>query len=464
MKVINIMNFVRRCDPRIEDSEDILYETTRRELELVRELRLPSTFLLQYDALTDRRYQELFSGAGQDLELGLWLEIVRPLTDAVGLHWRGREGWAWDWHVVPGFSMAYTPADRRRIVDECMNRFREVFGVYPRTVGSWLLDTVTASYLLEKYHISALAICRDQTNTDAYTLIGGYFNQAYYPSKKNIFTPAQSSEMQLNVPVFRLLGPDPVHNYDNERYLHGPGSRKYRDGEVPRGCYTIEPVWGVGSDPEVMDWFFRTYFVNEDLGFSYMQLGQENSFGTEDFLPALRLQLEKACRLPGVVFRTMGDTGEAFRRLYPGLTPATCVCALDDWNRGDEVQSVYYDCKNYTANIFREGGRIFIRSLYRFDENVPERYLDTPCETWDATYENISVIDTLRGEGAGGLTLAQGKGPFAVSRSGECLTVSWEGGSATFAPDKVTSTVPGLEYIYSSNRLRSFPHPSVTKR
>lgn len=437
MKAINVMNFVRHCDPRIENSEEILYNTTRRELELVREFDLPATFLLQYDALIDPRYQELFSGADEKLELGLWLEIVKPLTDAVGLPWRGREGWEWDWHVVPGFSMAYTPENRRRIIDECMNKFHEVYGAYPRTAGSWLLDTVTASYLLEKYHVSALAICRDQMNTDAYTLIGGYFNQAYYPSKKNIFTPAQSRKMQLDVPVFRLLGPDPVHNYDNDRYLHGPGAQIYKDGEVPQGCYTMEPVWGPGSNPEIMDWFFRTYFENEDLGFSYMQLGQENSFGTIDFLPALRVQLEKACRLPGVVFLTMGDTGEAFRRLYPDLTPATCICATDDWNRGSEVQSVYYDCKNYTANIFRDGGRIFIRSLYRFDENVPEHYLDTPCETWDATYENIPVIDTLRGNDTSGLTLAEGKGPFTAERSGDCLTVRWKDGYITFAPEKI---------------------------
>ena len=40
MKIINIMNFVRQCDPRMENSERILYETTAAEVALVKEYGL----------------------------------------------------------------------------------------------------------------------------------------------------------------------------------------------------------------------------------------------------------------------------------------------------------------------------------------------------------------------------------------------------------------------------------------
>ena len=46
---------------------------------------LPSAFLLEYDALCDERYVELFRGAGQNIELGLWYEIVEPLTTDIGI-------------------------------------------------------------------------------------------------------------------------------------------------------------------------------------------------------------------------------------------------------------------------------------------------------------------------------------------------------------------------------------------
>ena len=72
MKVINIMNFVRQIDERMEDSLNVLYNTTKSELEMVNEYDLEATFLLQYDALCDERYIELFKETNpQKIVLGL---------------------------------------------------------------------------------------------------------------------------------------------------------------------------------------------------------------------------------------------------------------------------------------------------------------------------------------------------------------------------------------------------------
>ena len=192
MKAINIMNFVRQIDERLPKDSDVLYQTTRAELELVNEFGYENTFLLQYDACCDGRYVKLFKENATDkTELGIWYEIVEPLTSACGLPYNSDMGWKWDWHIVPGFSMAYTPREREMLIDEAIRKFREVFGYYPRTVASWVIDTHTVNYLASHYDIDAVGICRDQTNTDAYTLVGDYFNQAYYPSKNNMFTPAE---------------------------------------------------------------------------------------------------------------------------------------------------------------------------------------------------------------------------------------------------------------------------------
>ena len=220
MKVINIMNFVRYIDERHEGSIEYQYETTKQELDLVNEFGFENTFLLQYDAVCAESYQKLFKEhATEKTELGLWYEIVEPLTSACGLPYRSENGWKWDWHIIPGFSMGYTPEEREMLIDEAMRKFKEVFGEYPKTVASWIIDTHTINHLAKNYDIDAFAICRDQKNTDAYTLIGGYFNQAYYPSAKNMFTPAQTAELRINTPIFRLLGPCPIHNYEGKKYL-----------------------------------------------------------------------------------------------------------------------------------------------------------------------------------------------------------------------------------------------------
>lgn len=436
MKVINVMNFVRYIDERLDNSTEILFNTTKAQLELVNEFGIENTFLLQYDAFNDERFAKLFKeNANEKTELGVWFEIVKPMTDRCGLPYRSENGWQWDWHIIPGYSMAYTPKEREMLIDATMERFKEVFGYYPKSFAGWLIDTHTMNYLTQKYDISAVAICRDQVNTDAYTLVGGYFNQAYYPSKNNVFTPAQNTENAVNVPVFRLLGSCPVYNYDSKKYLSDQMKKLH-------GCYTLEPFWHTGKTPEVVDWFFRTYYENEDLGFSYAQLGQENSFGYEDIITPLRMQLEKAVKLKNVSIEKMCVTGEKFKEKYPSITPATAVCALDSWDN-DTIQSVWYDCKNYTANVFRYDGEIFIRALYLFDDRIKEHYIEKTCTTFDAVYENLPIVDTLINAPDKktdiGITLDKTNSFFAARKLTEAvLSVEWDGNSVVFDENGIT--------------------------
>ncbi len=418
MNVTNLMCFVRQIDERVSHSTERLLDFTKQQMRLIKEYPVDHTFLLQYDAFSDENFVQFFQEEATDrTELGLWYEIVEPLTSACGLPYRSEMGWKWDWHIDPGFSMAYTPAERELLIDEAMQKFRRVFGSYPKTVASWLIDTHTVNYLTEKYDISALAICRDQSNTDAYTLRGGYFSGGYYPSKRNMFTPAQTAEYQGKTPIFRLLGPCPVFNYDGKKYA----SEETR--AIKHLCFTLEPGWYTGSTPTITDWFWRTYYDNESLGFAHTHIGQENSFMIfgEQVLRGMRMQIEQLLARKDVTFQKMADTGETFRARYP-RTPATAVTASDTWDSVD-LQSVFYDCGAYSANLFRHGDRIFLRSLFLFDERVEERYLRDTCRSFDAVYENLPVIDTLSlpeiEEDGYGLELTDLSQPFTVRKEAD---------------------------------------------
>lgn len=462
MKVINVMNFVRQCDPRTDVIDRALFPTTKAQIELVKEMDVEHTFLLQYDTLCDQKYIDLFKEESTEkTELGLWFEIVQELTDAVGIPYRSEKGWSWDWHIIPGFSMGYSVAERELLVDEAMRKFKEVYGFYPKSVASWTIDTHTINYLTDHYEISTLMNCRDQVSTDAYTMIGGYFNQAYYPSRKNMFTPAQSEELRVNVPMFRLLGPDPIHNYDDKKYISP-------DCEHQMNCYTLEAVW-IDSHTSVMDWFLKTYFVNEDMGFSYAQIGQENSFGARDILSPLRMQIEKAKAMKDVKFMKVCDTGDWFKEQYKGETPVTAVTALDNWDKED-IQSVYYDSQFYTANLFRHNKDIFIRALYAFDENAEDTYLREVCTTFDAVYENQPVVDTViwgKDEEKCGMYFDNDGESFSVNRISEKqLKASWGNKAVIFdeksiltdnisisfypgqAKAQISITENSIEYLY----------------
>ena len=111
-KIINIVNFIRLLEPRDPAiTEEVLYQTVVKQVELMKKYKLGGTFLLQYDALLDSRYQKLLKSLPRNtFEIGAWWEIPQPLVEKAGLRWRGL--YPWDWHADVGFSTGYTPEER----------------------------------------------------------------------------------------------------------------------------------------------------------------------------------------------------------------------------------------------------------------------------------------------------------------------------------------------------------------
>ena len=66
LKVMNVVNFVRGCEPRIEVD---LVEPIKKQLELLEENGLKSTFLLQYDALLRKDMTDLFADKSKRADL-----------------------------------------------------------------------------------------------------------------------------------------------------------------------------------------------------------------------------------------------------------------------------------------------------------------------------------------------------------------------------------------------------------
>lgn len=385
MNIVTIMNFVRGCEPRCPDLD--LMAAPIHQNELNKKYGFPNTFLLQYDAIINPAFSDFFKKEKDDnMELGVWIEIVRPLVEQVGIEWRGREGYDWDWYVNPGFLMAYTQSQKELLIDELMNKFKEVFGYYPKTAASWLIDAYSAEYMTKKYGITTLGICREQMSVDAYTLWGGPYNQPYYPSKNNILCPAQSNETKINTPVFRLLGIEPIRGYFEKIYADSPECY---------GCATMEPVWKYGQQKEYMDWFFKTYFENENMGIAYTQIGQENSFGWQSMEHGLKLQyemLKKYSDAGKISLMKMSEAGEYFKSAYSD-TPSQAITADTDAVADDFYRSVWFSNKYYRANVFINRGTLGFRDIQKFDDQYRERYLDEPCTSWDAVYDNLPICD-----------------------------------------------------------------------
>lgn len=427
-KIVNIVNFIRLLEPRdAKITEDVLYQTVVKQVEIMKKYKLPGTFLLQYDALMDLRYQKLLKGLPKaSFEIGGWWEIPQPLVEKAGLKWRGR--YPWDWRANIGFSTGYTPVEREKIIDVYMDDFRQIFGYYPKSVASWFIDAHSLNYMYQKYHIVASGNCKDQYGTDGYTLWGGYWNQAYYPSKRNSYMPAQNAQNQIPVPIFRLLGSDPIRQYDT-----GLGTTR-------QGVVTLEPVYEFGGgDAAWTNWFFKTFTEDKALGFNYTQAGQENSFTWDAMAKGFEIQMPLIAKLWSegkIRVETLEQSGLWFKEQYT-VTPATSFAVSKDLE-GSELKTVWYNSRFYRINILWENGTLRIRDIHLFNEDFADIYTTQVATENECSFFTLPILDSyiwskpdqiaglrLKALINGKEVLLKGKDPVFTNKGTKAIHISW---------------------------------------
>ena len=410
-QIVNIINFIRECEPRFSMDLEL---PVRKEIELMQRYGLRGTFLLQYDALLDPVYVDMMKALDPaQFEFGVWFEVVQPLVEQVGLTWRGR--YPWDWHVHCGFSMGYTKPQREALLDELYSKFKEIFGYYPRVFGSWFFDTHTARYVADKYGVDAFCNCKEQYGTDGYTLWGGYYGQGYYPSRTNVFLPAQNEELQIPVPLFRMLGSDHVYQYDW-------GLQADSGAQAIQGVITLEPAYMAagGGQPHWVDWYMKENFNGECLSFGYAQAGQENSFPWETIQQGLSYQFPLFAKLQEdgkILVEPLGETGRRYKETY-SVTPASAITAHSAFD-DPEMKSVWYCSRHYRTNIYADKNGLRIRDLHIFKEDMPDPFEETVCTKNEATYESLPIMDGNIFSGNGVIA-----GAYPVDGSGNIFPAS----------------------------------------
>ncbi|MCQ2462004.1 MAG: hypothetical protein MJ177_01205 [Clostridia bacterium] len=268
--------------------------------------------------------------------------------------------------------------------------------------------------------------------------------------------PANTAENQINVPVFRMLGSDPVYQYDM-----GLG----RPDEA-QGVVTLEPVYEKGGgDRKWVEWYLKENFNGKGLALSYTQTGQENSFGWDKISKGLPMQYEIISRKISAgetELMTLGEAGAWFRENFT-LTPSSAVCADSD-SENSGVKTAWYNSRFYRLNLFFDGEKVWIRDMHIFDENYRERFLYERDKDRSCGYYNLPVTDGFRfskdGIRAGMYLLdgeenfitgnefkteTDGKSTLKASLDGKLMFIMNEGEA------QISSPLPGwrLEFIYA---------------
>lgn len=386
-QIINIVNFIRGFDSETQPPLETYY-TVKNQIKLIEKYDFKTTFLIQYDALQMEHFRDLMLSLDKDrYEIGVWFEVIKPLAEDAGVEWKCDREWSGLCNC--GYAMAYDLDTRKKMIDLVFDQFKSIFGYYPRVFGAWFYDTFTARYINDKYGLDAFCNCKEQYGTDGYTLWGGYYGQAYYPSRNNVFIPAQNKENQMDIPVFKMLGSDQVYQYEF-------GRNEDLSPRKSQSVITLEPVYhdAGGGLPKWVDWYLKENFNGECLSFGYAQAGQENSFGWQKMKDGLTYQFELFDKLQKegkIEIEQLGITGRWYKSQYD-LTPASAITAHSAYD-DDNKDTVWFCNKNYRINVHGDNNEVFIRDFHIFDEQIADQFDTKNCEETFAVYESLPLVD-----------------------------------------------------------------------
>lgn len=324
------------------------------QINFLRDLNLPSTWLLQYSAFSDQVVIDIFNKLPADHELGIFLEVDEKLaTDALVPYLIGQGDWA---RADKVFLSGYSPSERKRMIDLFFNNFKSNFGFYPTAVGAWYIDTISLNYMVDKYNIAAILDVSDQYQTDTYGVWGKPWGTPYYPSKWNSLIPAGSSGNKLPVVKIQWAQRDAVRGY---------------------GLTVFDSTYSLQANDYIGHQLKTDYFVK--LSHDYLQTanpisqltvgleaGQEGASFFEEFKRQI-ISLTDLKHEINLHFATMTDFATKFKTVYPKFSPSYFIEGTDYEN--PNIAALWYTSPFYRVGLLKDQNRLQIRDFRLYDKN-----------------------------------------------------------------------------------------------
>lgn len=138
----------------------------------------------------------------------------------------------------------YHMDDKKRIVVDSFERFKEVFGFYPTSTGSYYMDAELIAYIKEKYPTVKIAVatCFEEgpkvfrhANNSWYTIMDGAPWTAWVPSKYNSQAIAENEEDDLGIVAVPHLSRDLLAIQDNAGDMFGTHPQNVIRGLINEG-------------------------------------------------------------------------------------------------------------------------------------------------------------------------------------------------------------------------------------
>jgi hypothetical protein len=407
-------------------SGESMYKNFVASVELAKKHKIPTTFMFEHQTLVDPRFRDYMIREMKNdplIEPAMNMQFGQELIEKAGLKWKPLPGYyTWDPHPSVSYHSGYDLKTREKLVDLYMEDFKSVFGRYPKTAGSWVVDTYTLRYIKEKYGLIASAQCPDQWRTDLYTLWGAPPNTPYVISRNNAYMPAQTKEKSMGIAMFRMTGgAEPIHHYEG-------GAATYPF------CSMQMPSLFISAGPYARWWL--NMLAEMPLSIGNTTPGTETAWINPESIEDLQRMVAQYRDIGLLKTETLSQTAESFLKEYP-LTPPSGYNAMEDGKdtftpaTGWVVKNVkefldnnlkdqpgknakilenlpkvmnwdvprkvtWYSSRYYRCGLLWEGDDFRLRDLYLYDEDIPDSYLTQASKASDDVYMAMPVMDGMQ--------------------------------------------------------------------
>ncbi len=351
-KFINLVYPVRSRDLWQENKLSHL-DNAFKEL---RDRKLKSTWLLQYDTLKDT---DLINKVEKDCpkcELGLFLEVSEVLATDANVSFKIGEG---HWYRPDKiFLSGYSLLEREKLIDKQFEKFKAIFGHYPISVGVWYIDPFSLNYLVDKYNVSGFVSVADQYDTDGQRYWGKPFGSPYYPQKLNALAPANSLDNKLNI-----VGIQWAQRHPTDSLGVGPHFSQF---SLQANDYKNNK-----KDTAYFENLADLYLDNPNNPSPQITVGLEVGQELQVFWDEHLKQLDYIVKKEGTTVLTMSEFSSWYKETIPGVSPKNSItdgtttwvnnpCFRAAYKNGKPFDIRSYDDSNVSPDVFGPDADHFI--------------------------------------------------------------------------------------------------------
>lgn len=370
-KFITVVNPVR-----VAPYSGVISDNLVAQYQVTREMEIPATWLVTYDVLMDERATQELLNFDKSQEIGLFLEVTKDLSSDNGIP---RHEGAWQFSNVV-FLSGYTQEERVKLIDALFNKYYDIFGTYPRSVGSWWTDSYSIKYMYERYGIVSNLAVADQFSTDRYQVWGQYWALPYYPSKYHSAIPASNQETKMPVVMLQWAPRDPINGYYNSLF----STQDYYTGQVHESTAYFKKLMAL--------------YLNGSGEFGQVTIGLEGDLTPDVYQGHYKTWLQIAKEFvvnDGAKMLTMGDFGDWYNTRYPSFSPAHLIHAKDLLGKNKEV--IWYQNPRYRVGLLSENEKnlVTLFDLRVYDDKFKEPYYEWPNRSYDLKINVPSIYDEV---------------------------------------------------------------------